>query len=131
MIIPRQGVGNLEFGMSQIEMERILGKPERAMGMAYEYPGKGMAVLGSKDFAVGAIVFGDMNSPNSPLINACQYKTEKGIGMGSTTQDIVNAYGEPSSVKPMGQLKMLSYKQLEATFTLYDDKVIHMQFRHP
>jgi len=131
VIVPGQGMGELKFGMSQTEMEKILGKPERSMGMANEYLSKGMAVMGSKDSAVGAIVFGDMNNPNSPLIKACKYKTEKGIGMGSTLGDLVKAYGEPSSVEPIGQGKRVSYKQLGATFTLQNGKVIHMQFRHP
>lgn len=130
VIIPGQGVGELRFGMSQIEMEKILGKPERTMGNANEYLIKGMAVLGSKYSAVGAILFGDMNNPESPLVKACKFKTDKGIGMGSTLDDLHEAYKDPSSVKPMGKGKMVSYKQLGATFTLQNDKVIHMQFRH-
>ncbi|MCX7000045.1 MAG: hypothetical protein NT106_07100, partial [Candidatus Sumerlaeota bacterium] len=66
----------------------------------------------------------------SPLIKACKYKTDKGIGMGSTLGDLAKAYGEPSSVEPIGQGKRASYKQLGATFTLQNDKVIHMQYRH-
>lgn len=131
VIIPGQGVGELRFGMSQIEMEKILGKPERIIGMAYEYISKGMAVLGGKDSAVGAIMFGDINNPSSPLVKACKFKTDKCIGMGSTLDDLHEAYGKPSSEKPMGKGKMVSYKQLGATFTLQNDKVIHMQFRHP
>ena len=109
----------------------LLGKPERSMGMANEYLSKGMAVLGTKDKAVGAIVFGDMNNPESPLVKACKLKTDKGIGMGSTLGDLAKAYGDPSSVEPMGQGKKVSYQQLGAAFTLQNDKIIHMQFRHP
>ncbi|MFH1740134.1 MAG: hypothetical protein ABIH23_14085, partial [bacterium] len=91
VIKPGEGVGELRFGMNRAEMERILGKPDRSMGMAHEYLNIGMAVLGSKDTAVGAIMFGDMNNPESPLIAACKYKTDKGIGMGSTFDALVNA----------------------------------------
>ena len=111
-------------------MENILGKPERTIGGANEYLSKGMAVLSSRDSAVGGIMFGDMNNSNSPLVKACKYKTESGIGMGSSLDDLVKAYGEPSSVNPMGKGKMMSYNQLGATFALQNDKVIHMSFRH-
>lgn len=131
VIIPGQGVGALRFGMSQSEMEAVLGKPDRSMGTAYEYLSQGMAVLGSKESAVGAILFGDMNNANSPLVKACRFKTDKGIGMGSTFDALVGAYGQPSAVTPMGKAKSVSYKPLGATFTLMKDKVIHMQFRHP
>ena len=129
VIIPGQGVGELRFGMSQSELEKILGKPDRSMGRANEYLSKGMAVLGSKDSAVGGIMFGDINNPNSPLVKACKFKTAKGIGMGSTLDELKEAYGEPSSVNPMGKGQLVSYKQLGATFALQNDAVIHMSFR--
>jgi hypothetical protein len=75
------------------------------------------------------IMFGDMNNPESPLVKACEYKTDKGIGMGSTLADLARAYGPPSSVKPMGEARMLSYQQLGATFTLQNERVIHMIFK--
>jgi hypothetical protein len=131
IIKPLEGAGELKFGMSRTEMEKILGPPERSTGMACEYLSKGMAVLGSRDTAVGAILFGDMNYPQGPLVQACKYKTDKGIGMGSTYDEMVKAYGTPSSIAPMGQGKMASYKQIEATFSLVNDRVIHMAFRHP
>lgn len=131
VIIPGQGVGELRFGMSQSQVEEILGKPERTMAGTNEYLSKGMAVLPSKASAVGAIMFGDMNNPDSPLGKACKYRTDKDIGMGSTLDDLVEAYGAPSSVKPMGQAKMVSYQLLGATFTLQNDKVIHMTFKQP
>ena len=129
-IIPGVGVGELRFGMNRTEMERILGKPERSMGMSFEYLRSGMAVLGSKDAAVGALLFGDMNNPQSPLVNACQYRTDRGIGMKSTFDELIKTYGQPSSVQPMGQSQMASYNELGATFILANDKIIHMTFRY-
>jgi hypothetical protein len=131
IIKPLEGVGALKFGMSRTEMEKILGPPERLNGMTCEYLSKGMAVMGSRSTAVAVILFGDANSPQSPLVQACKYKTDKGIGMGSTYDEMVKAYGTPSSVAPMSQGMVASYKQIEATFSLMNDRVIHMQFLHP
>ena len=131
VIKPLEGVGELKFGMSRTEVEKILGPPERLNGMTCEYLSKGTAVMGSRSTAVAVILFGDANSPQSPVVQACKYKTDKGIGMGSTYDEMVEAYGVPSSVAPMSQGKMASYKQIEATFSLVNDRVIHMSFRHP
>jgi len=131
VITPGQGLGELRFGMNRAEMERILGKPDNSMGMAHEYLSTGMAVIGSRDTAVVGLMFGDMNNPESPLVAACKYKTDKGIGMDSTLDALVNAYGHPSSVVPMGKRGTASYKALGATFVLMDGKIIHMQFRSP
>jgi len=131
IIKPLEGVGEVKFGMKRTEMEKILGPPERLNGMTCEYLSKGTAVMGSRSTAVAVILFGDANSPQSPVVQACKYKTDKGIGMGSTYDEMVEAYGVPSSVAPMSQGKMASYKQIEATFSLVNDRVIHMSFRHP
>ncbi len=131
VIVPGQGVGDVRFGISHAELETILGKPERIMGGANEYLSRGMAVVVDKDF-VNVILFGDMNDPDSPLVKACKYKTDKGIGMGSTLNDLQAAYGTPSSaIDPAEKVRMVSYEHLGGVFTLQDEKVIHMQFRQP
>jgi hypothetical protein len=123
------GVGDLKFGMTRAELEKVMGKPDRAQGMALEYLDKGMAILGSRTSAVSVVLFGDMNNAKSPLVQACKYRTSKGIGMNSTLNEIKEAYGDPSSIEPLGKGQVLSYKAIGARFTLIDGKVIHMQFK--
>jgi hypothetical protein len=79
-------------------------------------------------------MFGDSNSAQSPLVKACQYKTDAGIGMGSTLEEIKKAYGEPTAIE-QGRMfptspphEVVSYDALAASFTLIDGKVIHMAF---
>lgn len=129
VINPGKAMGELKFGMSRDETEKILGKPQRTMGGAFEYLNQGMAVLFDKNSQVVALMFGDMNKPDSPLVKKCHYRTDKGIGMGSSLDDIRKAYGEPASVQNMGNLKRVKYPSLGVTFSLQDGKIIHMQFR--
>lgn len=131
VIIPGQGVGKLQFGMNQAELEAILGKPERTTYGPSEYMSKGMAVMEGRDTAVGALLFGDANNPTSPLVEACKFRTDKGIGMGSTFADLEAAYGKPSSVKENAGRETLKYSDLGATFSLSGGKVFHMMFRKP
>lgn len=117
--------------MNHAELEAILGRPERTTYGPSEYMSKGLAVMEGRDTAVGAILFGDSNSPDSPLVAACKFKTDKGIGMGSTFADLEAAYGKPSSVKKSAGRETVNYSNLGATFSLSGGEVFHMMFRKP
>jgi hypothetical protein len=130
LIKPGVGAGALQFGMTADERDQILGKPERMTGSACEYPSKGIAVLSSPHTDVGAILFGDSGTPNSPLVKACKYRTAEGIGMGSTRNQIIAAYGQPTKSETEAKIiETLVYDKLGAEFTLRSGKVAHMVFR--
>ena len=119
--------------MNRKHTEVMLGKPERLMGdRVYEYLSHGMSVVFASDQAMGvyALLFGDMVVPGNPLVRDCKYKTIKGVGMNSTREDILRAYGPPSSIsKPGASMERLAYDKLQAFFTLRNDRVVHMEFR--
>lgn len=130
-IQPGIGVGELRFGMTREEMENVLGKPERSHGKACEYLAKGLATIGSKSTDVAVLMFGDgCSNPDSPLVEACKYKTSKGIGMKSTKVEIFEAYGQPSRIdNPTKDIQIIEYKSIGAQFSLRNGKVVHMIFR--
>jgi hypothetical protein len=133
VITPGAGVGELKYGMTPQDIERILGQPDRMNGTAREYLKKGMVVMFSRSGTMSALMFGDSNSAQSPLVKACQYKTDAGIGMGSTLEEIKKAYGEPTSPPKTSQVRTnsyltISYESLGADFTLIDGKLVHMSF---
>ncbi len=72
-------MGDVRFGITRAELETILSKPERTMGGANEYLSRGIAVVVGKN-SVNVILFGDRNDPGSPLVGACRFMTDKGIG---------------------------------------------------
>lgn len=128
IIEPGKGMGRVQFGMTMKQLREAIGKPERTLGGAYEYPSKGFAVLAGKDGKVASIMCGDMSGKNSPLVDACVCRTSRGIGMGSSEKEITAAYGPSPSVQQGKDRKILAYPSLDALFTLKDDKVIHMIF---
>ncbi|MHC4423517.1 MAG: tetratricopeptide repeat protein [Planctomycetota bacterium] len=133
VIKPLVGVGEVRFGMTIEQMKEILGEPQRVTGgRGCEYLDSGFAILSAKDGTVAVIMFGDMSLPDSPLIRNCKCRTDKDIGMGSSRQDVISAYGQPSSTdhpfSDTGNFVRLKYDKLNGEFILRDYKVVHMTF---
>jgi len=129
VIEPLVGIGKVRFGMTVEQMNKILGPPQEAKGPLHEYRDAGFAIFAMND-AVTMIACGDRRRADSPLVKGCRCRTKKGIGMGSSKEDVVKAYGEPSSTKQMpGGAVTLRYNQLYSEFLLRDDKVTYMMFR--
>lgn len=84
-----------------------------------------------RENVVWGIFCGDNSKPDSPLIKHCKCKTTKGIGMGSTKQQIIAAYGEPSGILLQNGLTMMLYKKVAMNFALRDDKVVYMGAQMP
>ena len=73
---------------------------------------------------------GDVTGINGPFVKAFKGRTKEGIGMRSTREDVLRAYGEPTeSEKFRGGLESMKYQPLGITFTLEGGKVHHMIVR--
>jgi hypothetical protein len=132
VIEPFVGMGKLHFGMSREEMIKILGEPQGTSNAPNinDYTKLGLTVV-LRENVVWGIFCGDKSKPDSDLIKNCRCKTTKGIGMGSTKQQIVAAYGEPTRIVPDNGLTMMLYKNIAMNFSLRDDKVVYMGAQMP
>jgi hypothetical protein len=128
-IVPETGVGPIKFGMTMDEVKKALGQPDPAPGKPLQYSSLGLAVIPrTKDGKVGAIMMGD--SGGGQLVERFKGVTTKGIGMKSTRQEIVAAYGPPESAKvPAGGLEELAYDSGRTQFVLLDGRVVHITLR--
>ncbi len=107
-----------------------LGEPERRTANALEYTHLGFAVMPSPDSIVQVVMCGDVTGINGPLVKAFTGRTKEGIGLSSTREDLLNAYGEPSSTEKLrGGMESIRYNSLGMTFTLEGGKVYHMIIR--
>jgi hypothetical protein len=134
VVEPLVGIDKLRFGMTMEQMKEILGEPVRSRGIVHEYRDLGFAVLTIKDNTVTMIACGDRRSAASALIKNCTVRTKKGIGMGSSKEDVIKAYGQPSSTQELsgpgeGGAVVLRYDQLNSEFQLRNDTVTYMMFR--
>ncbi|MHC4417945.1 MAG: hypothetical protein ACYSU6_05090 [Planctomycetota bacterium] len=115
VVEPLVGIDKVRFGMTVEEMKKILAEPQNTRG---------------RDNTVTMITCGDRRRADSPLVKNCRCRTKKGIGIGSSKEDIIKAYGEPSLTQPTRDNAVtLSYDQLNSDFMLRDDKVTYMMFR--
>lgn len=129
-IEPNVAVGPVHAGMKVQDMVAKLGEPERCTANALEYTRLGFAVMPGPDGTVHVVMCGDVTGVNGPLVKAFTGRTKEGIGLGSTREDLVKTYGEPtSSEKFHGGTESIRYDPLGMTFTLEAGKVYHMIVR--
>ena len=130
LIEPYAGVGKVRAGMTIDQIIAELGKPERKTGKALEYTKLGLAVLPGTNGIVQAVMCGDVTGINGPFVKAFTGRSKEGIGMNSTREEVIKAYGEPtSSEKFIGGIESLQYAPLGLTFTLEGGRVHHMIVR--
>jgi hypothetical protein len=103
-IRPGEGVGPIVLGMSEAELEDTMGKPATVPWndslTVRQYPAKSVSVLLSKQEprTVAAILAGRPDGVVSTmLMGPLPWRTEEGLGMGSTADDITAAYGAPDN----------------------------------
>ena len=130
LIEPNNSVGPIRSGMTAQEVVRQFGEPDRRTANALEYTRLGLAVMPGPDGVVQVVMCGDVIGIDGPLVKAFKGRTKEGIGMNSTRQEVVAAYGEPNdSQKISGGLESLRYDGIGITFTLEGGKVHHMIIR--
>ena len=126
-------VDGLGFGMTKAQMLGTLGPPKSTTANIHYYFDTGLTIITSKEGLFAEFICGSVN-PESALVKNCIYKTSSNIGIGSTKQQLTEAYGRPTSESnnPLSQdTTAIEYENIDARFTLADDKVIQMIFTAP
>jgi hypothetical protein len=121
LITPHVSVGKVEAGMTEDEVMAALGQPERKQGEVLIYDAQfGFSVVCSRQKIVGAVFCG------GPV----DFKghTKEGIGIGSRMDELVKAFGKPTTEQANTQNALVKEEQLDyttpgLTFTLHDGKV--------
>ncbi len=130
LIEPNLSVGKVRAGMTAQQAVAELGEPQRRTANALEYPRLGLALMPGPDGVVQVVMCGDVTGISGPFVAAFAGRTKEGIGMNSTRQEIISAYGEPTESQMMrGGLESLKYEPMGITFTLEGGRVHHMIVR--
>lgn len=130
LIEPNIAVGPVHAGMTTAQVIAELGEPQRKPSNSLEYTRLGFAVMPGPDGKVQVVMCGDVTGINGPFAKAFTGRTREGIGMFSTREEIIHAYGEPTASEKMrGGLESLQYEPLGITFTLEAGKVHHLIVR--
>lgn len=112
-VIPKQGVGEIRFGTSLAEVCAIIGEPtkEKAMGASARemvYAELGLVLLVHSKHGVGDIQCCSNDARYSltygVTMKAFSGTNEEGIGIGSTREELIATYGEPTSNNQDGSI---------------------------
>ncbi len=136
IIEPRVGLGSIKIGMPMDAVVDEFGPPRVKIGPTLGYPDLGFTVLPGEPNIVGAIMMGD--SSGGSLVDAFKGKTQNGIGMGSTEQEILSIFGSPDPLtgpKAIAReearqgLKTLRYQRLRLTLVLRERSLAHITLK--
>jgi RNA polymerase sigma factor (sigma-70 family) len=120
LIIPNVSVGKVKAGMTEDDVITTLGEPERKQGEVLIYDKRfGFSVVCSRQKIVGAVFCG----------GGVDFKghTKEGIGIDSSRDDLIKAFGQPTSAKPWAtDQEQLEYKPIGLTFVLQKGKIFHI-----
>ena len=129
IIRPGVGIGELHFGDSSDKVTKVLGKPDFMMGdWLYQYTG--LAVV-TREGKVYSFQGGDAKGLGTRNVQQCRLQTVEGIGIGSTEQQIVKIYGEPTRRMIRQGDVHIGYRSKGMGFILRDKKVYLMSFGIP
>jgi hypothetical protein len=130
LIQPHVSVGKVRAGMSVDQVRAVLGEPKFKTANALEYSQLGFAVMHGPDNLIQVVMCGDVTGLQGPFVKRFAGKTKEGIGLGSSREELVNAYGDPSHAEKFpGGRESLRYDPLGITFSLENGKVHHMIVR--
>ncbi|MHC4574324.1 MAG: hypothetical protein ACYS76_09370 [Planctomycetota bacterium] len=132
---PLFGLGPVKFGMSKEQVIEYLGEPERTEGQGvalYYLESIGVSLLLNPRRGLRSF---DCWSKEYPLAQAGMVtfagKTDKGIKMGATREQIIAAYGQADETYSAGPLETLRYDQLLMQFVLADNKLVNFRLTAP
>ena len=138
LIVPGRGVGKIKAGMTKDGVIAALGQPDikqeyngQLIGSVFNYDYLGFIVVFDNRKIVHLVSCGDPSGlPNSPKVIAFTARTKKGIGMESSKEDIVKAYGRtcgsfPPHTQLPGRTTMIC-KKPGLEFTRVDNRVVHI-----
>jgi len=141
LIRPGEAVGPITLGMAEAELEQAMGKaatvPWNEPPNVREYPAKGVTVVLSKQEPrkVTMVLAGRREGALASLVvGSLPWRSEEGVGMGSTADDIRRAYGEPGSDNqpdPNVDWRLLAYPHRGIQFGVRDGLVAWLAVRRP
>lgn len=131
-IVPLQGVGPVDFGMFKEEVIGLLGEPGKSDAgiVLYYLETRGLSLLFDYKGGVKEIHCWSKEYPEAPPeLVTFQGKTDKGIAMDATRDEIIAAYGQPDEVITKAQIDTLRYDQIRTDFVIYQDKLVNIKVK--
>jgi len=133
LIVPGESVGKVRKGMTTNEVETVLGKPDKWQGKMMVYD-KWLGMTVAQSTKGVSVVFCGDSMLKYPGVKKFKGVTKEGIGMLSTRESVIKAFGPPTSTQPWGKnQEQLKYKALGLEIFVEEGKVFNIivDFRVP
>jgi len=142
LVAPLVGIGDVRFGMSKDEVIKHLGRPNK------EYPaaettkldyvaarGLGLTIHAERGLQI-IQCWSDSGPQKFPFpVTTFAGRTEEGIGIGATREQIIDAYGPPDrtsrSSDQQEAFENLYYDKPRIKLTLWQEKLMSMTLEAP
>ena len=141
IVEPLVGIGPVQFGMSKEEIIEHFGQPDKihtqTRGTKLNYvASQGLGFEVDSELGLQKIQCWSDNWPTRLPFAVMTFtgRTQEGIGIGVTQEEIVAAYGQPdrtSTDSNKGIIQGLEYDKLRIEFALWQDKLISMTLEAP
>jgi len=135
LIRPGIGVGKIQFGMTVKQMKDLLGEPDVTPltgNKSHMYISRGIEIVTRDEATISTVICGNPSGMKEPpefkaMEEACKFKTVEGIGIGSSEDQVLKAFGQPTERKG----NTLKYKDKHMSICLTDGKVVGVVVKQP
>ena len=141
IIEPMVGFESVQFGMSKDEITKYFGKPDKVhtqpKGTKLNYvASKGLGFEVDSELGLAKIQCWSKSWPEKLPFAVANFagKKKEGVGIGSTREEIISAYGQPDRTGTddnKGVIATLFYDELRIRFPVWQGKVISMPLEAP
>ena len=115
LVVPGRSAGPAVLGMPGQELVRQLGRPSGAVraeaGTRLSWPRVGLSVRLDRDGKVEAV-----------FVESPRFRTREGVGVGSTREDVVVAFGPTDHAQEDRSTLILAYPGLGISFAIRKDR---------
>lgn len=126
LIEPNVAVGKIRAGMTVDQMIAEIGEPARRTAESLHYPALGLAVRPAEG-TVQVVMCGDVMGLQGPYSKAFNGHTKQGIGLQSTREEVIAAFGKPTETEGFpGKIEVLKYAPQGLRLALEHGRVYHM-----
>lgn len=136
IIEPLVGIGPVRFGMPREEVVEHFGKPDRIfpgeLTKLNYVPSRGLVFTVDAELGLQEIACWSEGMLPS-RVTTFAGKTNEGVGIGATQEQIVEIYGQPdrTSAGSRGIIQNLHYDKLSAKFSLKEGRIMSMILEAP